>query len=92
MARQPPQIDPSCASLAIRRSAMASTGTVAPLLCVAVADIRYIYTAVVDGGVRFIIDAADKATTTAMADDQAGLWEVYDDADPTIWTALGRDR
>ena len=69
--------------------------TVAPLrrLRMAVADIRYIYTAVADGtDVRFVLDAADAGDHDGDGlDDQAGIWEVYDDADPTIWAALGRD-
>jgi diguanylate cyclase (GGDEF)-like protein/PAS domain S-box-containing protein len=68
---------------------------VAPLrrMRAAVADIRYIYTAVSDGpNVRFVLDAADEGDHDGDGlDDQAGLWEVYDDANSTIWEALGRD-
>ena len=68
---------------------------VAPLrrMRMAVPDIRYIYTAVADGPtVRFVLDAADQGDHDGDGiDDQAGLWEIYDDADPAIWEALGRD-
>jgi diguanylate cyclase (GGDEF)-like protein/PAS domain S-box-containing protein len=68
---------------------------VAPLrrMRMAVSDIRYIYTVVADGpNVRFVLDAADEGDHDGDGlDDQAGLWEIYDDADPTIWIALGRD-
>jgi diguanylate cyclase (GGDEF)-like protein/PAS domain S-box-containing protein len=68
---------------------------VAPLrrMRMAVHDIRYIYTAVRDGTkARFVLDAADPGDHDGDGlDDQAGIWELYDDADPAIWQALGRD-
>ena len=68
---------------------------VAPLrdMRAAVDDIRYVYTAVRDGDVvRFVLDAADPGDHDGDGlDDQAMVWDVYDDVDPAIWTALGRD-
>ncbi len=68
---------------------------VAPLrrMRASVPDIRYIYTAVSDGDVvRFVLDAADAGDHDGDGiDDQAMVWEHYDDADPAIWVALGSD-
>ncbi len=57
----------------------------------AVADVKYVYTAVRDGStVRFVLDAADPGDHDSDGvEDQAGVWEVYEDYDPAILTALG---
>ena len=59
----------------------------------AVADIRHIYTAVRDGDlVRFVLDAADAGDHDGGSrHEQVGVWQIYDDASPAIWLALGRD-
>jgi diguanylate cyclase (GGDEF)-like protein/PAS domain S-box-containing protein len=56
-------------------------------------DIRFIYTAVLDGtDVRFVLDAADPDETAINPlDDQSAVWELYDDRDPMILRALGHD-
>jgi len=57
----------------------------------AVNDVRYVYTAVLDGStVRFVLDAADPGDHDHDGvEDQAGVWEVYEDYDPAILAALG---
>jgi diguanylate cyclase (GGDEF)-like protein/PAS domain S-box-containing protein len=57
------------------------------------ADIRYIYTAVLDGDdVRFVLDAAEAGDHDGDGlDDQAQVWEVYDDRDPLMLQVLGHD-
>jgi diguanylate cyclase (GGDEF)-like protein/PAS domain S-box-containing protein len=66
---------------------------VAPLrrLIRAVPDIRYIYTVVRDGDdIRFVLDASEPGDHDGDGvEDQAGVWEVYDDADPAMVAALG---
>lgn len=54
-------------------------------------EIRYIYTAVRDGkDIRFVLDAADPGDHDGDGvDDQAGVWEVYEDRDPAMLVALG---
>jgi diguanylate cyclase (GGDEF)-like protein/PAS domain S-box-containing protein len=68
---------------------------VAPLrrMRVAVPDIRYIYTTVRDGPtVRFVLDAADPGDHDGDGvEDQSGVWEAYDDADPAMLAALGSE-
>jgi diguanylate cyclase (GGDEF)-like protein/PAS domain S-box-containing protein len=53
-------------------------------------DIHYIYTAVLDGDqIRFVLDAADTGDHDGDGiDDQAGVWEVYEDHDPVMMEAL----
>lgn len=57
----------------------------------AVSDVEYVYTAVRDGStVRFVLDAADPGDhDNDGVEDQAGVWEPYEDYDPAILTALG---
>ncbi len=60
----------------------------------AVNDVRYVYTAVLDGStVRFVLDAADPGDHDHDGvEDQAGVWEVYEDYDPAILAALGNGK
>lgn len=53
-------------------------------------DIHYIYTAVLDGEqIRFVLDAADPGDHDGDGvEDQAGVWEAYEDADPVMLAAL----
>jgi diguanylate cyclase (GGDEF)-like protein len=65
---------------------------VAPLrrMRTAVADIRYIYTVVLDhSAVRFVLDAADSGVGGNGVQEQAGVWEIYEDRDPAMLLALG---
>lgn len=57
----------------------------------AVPDIHYVYTVVRDGPrVRFVLDAADPgARTPSGLLEQAGVWQVYDEVDEAMSTALG---
>lgn len=57
----------------------------------ALPDVRFIYTMVQDGGqVRFVLDAAQPGDSDGDGiDDQAALWEVYEDRDPAMLAALG---
>ncbi len=54
-------------------------------------DVRFIYTAVQDGGrVRFVLDAALPGDHDGDGvDDQAQLWEVYPESDPAMLLAFG---
>lgn len=56
-------------------------------------DVRYIYTAIHDGNdVRFILDAAEPGDhDDDGVEDRAGVLEIYDNADPAIFMALGTD-
>ena len=60
----------------------------------AVNDVRYVYTAVLDGStVRFVLDAADPGDHDHDGvEDQAGVWDVYEDYDPAILAALGNGK
>ncbi|MEQ1580179.1 MAG: EAL domain-containing protein [Steroidobacteraceae bacterium] len=60
----------------------------------AVNDVKYVYTAVLDGStVRFVLDAADPGDhDNDGVEDQAGVWEVYEDYDPAILVALGNGK
>lgn len=60
----------------------------------AVPDVHFVYTMVRDGAaVRFVLDAADPgAVNAAGLADQAGLWQVYDDAGPAVLRGLGDAR
>lgn len=53
-------------------------------------DIHFIYTAVMDGDqIRFVLDAAESGDHDGDGvDDQAGVWEVYEDPDPVMLEAL----
>ncbi|MFO1376585.1 MAG: EAL domain-containing protein [Steroidobacteraceae bacterium] len=66
---------------------------VAPLRAMrkAVPDVKYIYTAVLDGSeVRFVLDAADPGDHDGDGvEDQAGVWQAYPDAQPAMFVALG---
>lgn len=55
--------------------------------------VRYIYTAIRAGDdVRFILDAAEPGDhDNDGVEDRAGVFEVYDNADPAIFVALGTD-
>jgi diguanylate cyclase (GGDEF)-like protein/PAS domain S-box-containing protein len=68
---------------------------VAPLrrLQESVPDVRFIYTVVREGGnVRFVLDAANPGDHDGDGiNDQAALWERYEDGDPAMVEALGTD-
>lgn len=54
-------------------------------------EVRYIYTAVKDGGVvRFVLDAALPGDQDGDGvEDQSQLWEIYTDSDPAMLAAFG---
>jgi hypothetical protein len=60
----------------------------------AVPDVHYIYTVVQDGGkVRFVLDNTDPGSRFGDGhEDQAGVWEVYEDRDSAMLQALGNGR
>lgn len=58
----------------------------------ALPEVRYIYTMVrsADGEVRFVLDAADPGDHDGDGvEDQAEVWEIYEDVDETTLVALG---
>lgn len=58
----------------------------------ALPEVHYIYTMVrgPDGLVHFVLDAADRGDHDGDGvEDQSGVWEVYEDVDPTTKVALG---
>ncbi len=65
---------------------------VAPLrrMLLASDDIHYIYTAVLVGDqIRFVLDAAEPGDHDGDGvDDQAGVWELYENPDPVMMDAL----
>jgi diguanylate cyclase (GGDEF)-like protein len=67
---------------------------VAPLrrMRASVADVHYIYTVVQDHSkVRFVLDASDPGLRLNGVDDQSGVWEIYEERDPAMLLALGKD-
>lgn len=68
---------------------------VAPLrrMRIAVADIHYIYTVVMDrSAVRFVLDASDPGLGGNGVQEQAGVWESYEEPDPAMLIALGNEQ
>ncbi len=57
----------------------------------ALPEVRYLYTAVRDGDqVRFVLDAADPGDNDGDGiEDRSGVWEVYDDFEESLTTAMG---
>ena len=57
----------------------------------ALPDVHYLYTMVRDGEhVRFVLDAAEPGDHDGDGmDDQAALWEIYEDTEPAMQLALG---
>jgi diguanylate cyclase (GGDEF)-like protein/PAS domain S-box-containing protein len=68
------------------------TQVVSPLRLMrnASSEIQYIYTAVLDGdAIRFVLDAAEPGDQDRDGvDDQAGVWEEYEDFDPVMMAVL----
>ncbi|MBC7773597.1 MAG: hypothetical protein H7210_13965, partial [Pyrinomonadaceae bacterium] len=54
-------------------------------------DIKYMYTAVLDGAdIRLVLDAAEPGDNDNDGlEDRSGVWELYNDADPSMLHALG---
>jgi diguanylate cyclase (GGDEF)-like protein/PAS domain S-box-containing protein len=57
----------------------------------AIPDVRFVYTVVADGDdVRFVLDAAEPGDHDGDGvEDRSGVWEVYENADPAMFIALG---
>jgi PAS domain S-box-containing protein len=69
---------------------------VAPLRRIdrSLSEIKYAYTAVLadDGDVHFVLDAAAPGDADGDGvEDRAGVWEVYEDADPQMFVAFGSE-
>jgi diguanylate cyclase (GGDEF)-like protein len=65
---------------------------IAPLrrMRASVADVHYIYTVVQDHAqVRFVLDASTPGLSAGGVQDQAGVWELYEERDPAMLKALG---
>lgn len=59
----------------------------------ALPDVRYLYTMTHDGNlVRFVLDAANPGDNDGDGvEDQAAVWEVYEDREPAMLMALGSE-
>jgi hypothetical protein len=57
----------------------------------AIPDVKFVYTVVRDGDqVRFVLDAAEPGDHDGDGvEDRSGIWELYDDADVSMFVALG---
>jgi diguanylate cyclase (GGDEF)-like protein len=67
---------------------------VAPLrrMHASVADVHYIYTVVQDDSkVHFVLDASVRGANANGVEDQSGVWEIYEERNPAMLLALGKD-